>query len=59
MKSVVLRNFDMTDLTIVGLLLFSFLFLSVVFWVFRRNSKKFYKQLSNNILKDEIKVGKE
>jgi cbb3-type cytochrome oxidase subunit 3 len=42
----VLANFPLTNLVLVGQLLFFFTFLAVVAWVFRSGSKQFYDSLS-------------
>lgn len=54
MKSVALKNFPFTDLTVLGLVLFFSLFCMVIIWVFRKNSKTIYTELSNNILDQDF-----
>ena len=46
MKSVAFENFTMTYLPAIGLFLFLAVFIMACLWVFRKNSKEFYKDLS-------------
>jgi cbb3-type cytochrome oxidase subunit 3 len=47
MKQEVLRHFGMTYLTIGALFIFMTLFVSVVFWLYRKNSKVFYQSVAH------------
>ncbi|MCB9091929.1 MAG: CcoQ/FixQ family Cbb3-type cytochrome c oxidase assembly chaperone [Halobacteriovoraceae bacterium] len=47
MKSQVFENFDLTILPTIGMIVFLVVFLFVVIWVFRKNSKKIYTEMSN------------
>lgn len=57
MKSLGLKYFTDIDLTNLGLLVFLFVFVSVVCWVYRRGSEKIYQHVSTIPLKDEESHG--
>ena len=47
MKSQVFKNFDLTILPSIGMILFLIIFLGMIIWIFRKDSKSIYKELSN------------
>jgi hypothetical protein len=47
MKQQFLANFPYITMAIAGQLIFMTVFISSVFWVFRRGSKDFYAQLAS------------
>jgi cbb3-type cytochrome oxidase subunit 3 len=53
MKSKVLSQFSYTILPTVGLLIFIAVIVGVYFWLFRKGSKSFYKELSEIPFKKE------
>lgn len=59
MKQSVLVNFDDTYLTIAALLIFVAVFISVVAWVYRKGSGKFYEHMESLPLElEDTKNGK-
>lgn len=46
MKQQFLANFPYLSMAIAGQLIFMTVFISSIFWVFRRGSKEFYAQLA-------------
>ena len=53
MKQMVLAGFNWTHLTNLALLLFLGLFLSMLIWIFRKDSGKIYKNAASLPLLDE------
>ena len=53
MKRQVFENFDLTILPSIGMILFLSVFLGMVIWVFRRNSKQIYNEMSQIPLEEE------
>ena len=47
MKQQFLANFPYVSMAITGQLLFMAVFISSVFWVFRKGSKDFYRELAS------------
>lgn len=47
MKQSVLAGFDWTILSNIALLIFLGLFIGIVFWVFRKDSNKIYREASS------------
>lgn len=50
MKQEFLSFFPHTDMTALGLMIFLFIFIGVLFWVFRKGSSEIYQQLSQQPL---------
>lgn len=46
MKSQVFKNFDLTILPTIGMILFLTIFIGMIFWIYRKDSKDIYKELS-------------
>ncbi len=55
MKQQVLAGFEFISLTNFALCLFFFLFVSMLIWIFRKGSSQYYKNVSEDILNDEVK----
>jgi cbb3-type cytochrome oxidase subunit 3 len=55
MKSEVLRNFSMINLTVFACVLFVVVFSGILFWTFRKGSKAFYDKIGNIPLEDNQK----
>ncbi len=53
MKRQVFENFDLTILPSIGMILFLSVFLGMVIWVFRKNSKQIYSEMSQIPLEEE------
>jgi cbb3-type cytochrome oxidase subunit 3 len=53
MKQEGLKYFTDLHLTSIGLIIFFVFFISVLVWVFRKNSKYFYNEMQNMPLRDE------
>lgn len=58
MKQEALKYFTDTQMTALGLLIFFFFFIGVLFWVYRKGSKNLYHHLGNLPLNDEGTKGK-
>lgn len=56
MKSLAFQNFSDQLLTSLGLLIFFCFFVSLLFWVYRKNSKTLYSKLEVSPLEDEKEV---
>ena len=44
MKQFILSRFDMPWISVLALLIFMFLFISVIFWLFRKDSNDIYSE---------------
>ncbi len=58
MKSQVLSNFAWTDLTVVAFVMFLSIFVFVLFWTFRKDSKQFYEDAGSLPLSEGHPVSK-
>ena len=52
MRKEVFANMDLSILPSIGLLCFLFVFIGVLFWIYRRGSKDLYKEISSTILEE-------
>ena len=55
MKQLVLTQFDMPVLTVIALMIFVSIFVGMLFWVFRRNSKGLYETMGNIVFEEGAK----
>ncbi len=46
MKKQVFESFDLTILPSIGMVLFLTVFIGMIIWVFRKNSKEIYQEMS-------------
>ncbi len=53
MKQLVLSHFPMKSLPFIGLMLFLGIFILMLFWIFRKGSDSFYKQMGELPLNNE------
>ncbi len=53
MKQVVLAGFNWTYLTNFALIIFMILFISILIWIFRKESNDVYKEAANMPLAEE------
>ncbi|MAF90529.1 MAG: cbb3-type cytochrome c oxidase subunit 3 [Bdellovibrionota bacterium] len=47
-----LSDYPFVDLSVIGFLIFFLIFCGMLFWIFRKGSKKFYNDMSNLPLED-------
>jgi cbb3-type cytochrome oxidase subunit 3 len=55
MKQLVLQSWNAPYLSVVALIIFISVFIGAVFWVFRKDSKVIYDEISNLVFDEGLK----